>query len=301
LFVVSIVVWSYFNMQDGLLTGLGKAIVVPFENGLYGIAKLALLVALASWTGTTAVFVSWTLPAAALVVVISLLVARRLIPAHAKESSTRSIPMTPSALVQFLTLDYVASLFATMTATLMPVIVVLILDATRGAYFYIAWVIVTTLMLFPQYTVASFTVHAVRDQSDLAEQVRRTLVHVARIIVPLVIGLVLLAPVVLGLFGPQYAAEGTDLLRLGLLALLPASLNVLFLGVARVQRRGKAIVVVQATVALFTLGLSVVLLPELGIATVGGAWLVANSLVAAYLVVAEFRPLFQTRAMSPGG
>ncbi len=297
-FVASIVVWSFFNMQDGLLTGLGQAIIVPFENGLYGIAKLALLVVLATWTGQAAVFVSWTLPAAFLVVAVSLYIARRLIPAHTARTGSRRLPMTPRALVRFMSLDYVASLFATTTIALMPVIVVSVLGATNGGYFYIPWVIITTMMLIPQYTVASFTVQAVDAPADIGAQARQTLIHVMRMIVPLIIGLMLFAPLLLEIFGPKYADEGTAMLRLGLLGLLPMSVNVLFLGIARVQRRGRAIVTTQATLTIVTLVVSITLLPSLGIVSVGGAWLAANSLVAAYVFVAELRPLLRAQSGS---
>ena len=38
-----VVIWTLFAVQDAALTGLGKARWLPIENGLAGIAKLALL------------------------------------------------------------------------------------------------------------------------------------------------------------------------------------------------------------------------------------------------------------------
>ncbi|MDQ6779134.1 MAG: hypothetical protein M3071_23575, partial [Actinomycetota bacterium] len=43
-FVAATVAWCVFNLQDAALTGLGAATIVPIENGVYGIAKIVLLV-----------------------------------------------------------------------------------------------------------------------------------------------------------------------------------------------------------------------------------------------------------------
>src|SRR5207302_954290 len=56
----SVTVWCVFALQDAVLTGIRQAVWIPIENGLYGIAKIAMLVALAHVTRTYGgIFASW--------------------------------------------------------------------------------------------------------------------------------------------------------------------------------------------------------------------------------------------------
>ena len=55
---------------------------VPLENGLYGIGKIALLVALAPVTPEYGIIVSWFLPALVLLPPVNLLIFRRLLRRH---------------------------------------------------------------------------------------------------------------------------------------------------------------------------------------------------------------------------
>ena len=68
LFVVATVVWGIFALQDSALTGLRQALWIPLENTTFALAKIVLLVVLASSFQSIGIFTSWNLP-----VLISLL------------------------------------------------------------------------------------------------------------------------------------------------------------------------------------------------------------------------------------
>src|SRR3954467_6747058 len=59
-FVVATVAWTLFVIQDGVLTGLGRATWVPLENAAFSVAKLAVLVVAAALLPREGIFVSWT-------------------------------------------------------------------------------------------------------------------------------------------------------------------------------------------------------------------------------------------------
>jgi O-antigen/teichoic acid export membrane protein len=199
--------------------------------------------------------------------------------------------MTAGTMVRFLGLDYAASLASTMTATLLPIVVVSSSGSANGAFFYIPWVMVTTLSLVPLYLSASLTVQASAKRDQLELFVRHTLAQMARMLLPIVVLIFIGAELLLSVFGATYAREGSGLLRVASLGVLPFGLNVLFLAVARVQGRGRAILSVQVFLTVVTLGLSIVLLPQLGIVGVGVAWLAANGAVAVVVGWLELRPL----------
>ena len=96
-FVVAIAAWTLFNLQDGLLTGLGRATIVPIENTAYAVAKLIVLIALAGWAGGTAIVVSWTLPAAVVVFVVTVLIFALLVPIPAGKRGEEAASLDAAA------------------------------------------------------------------------------------------------------------------------------------------------------------------------------------------------------------
>ncbi|MEK8143553.1 hypothetical protein NKH18_20340 [Streptomyces sp. M10(2022)] len=58
-FTGSCVAWAVLTLQDGVLTGLRKAVWVPVGNAVFSIGKLLLLAAFATALPVLGVFVSW--------------------------------------------------------------------------------------------------------------------------------------------------------------------------------------------------------------------------------------------------
>jgi Na+-driven multidrug efflux pump len=100
------------------------------------------------------------------------------------------------------------------------------------------------------------------------------------------------APWALRAFGPNYAHAGAGLLRLLAAGAIPNVLIALALGVARVQHKGMTVLAIQGVQSVLLIGLSVVLLPQLGIEGVGVAWIVSQLVMAVVLLAGMLRPLF---------
>jgi O-antigen/teichoic acid export membrane protein len=111
--------------------------------------------------------------------------------------------------------------------------------------------------------------------------------------VPAVVGLILLAPLLLGIFGSDYVVGGTQILRLLTLAAIPYTVVALALVVARIQYRLREVVAIQAAVALLALGSSAVLVQRYGGTGVAAAWLGTQTLMAAVLLATRLRWLYR--------
>lgn len=283
--------WSIFNLQDGVLTGFRRAVWVPVENGSHALAKIGILVACVVLAPTLGIVVSWILPTIGVVVVVSVVLVRRWIPGYIATHADRRPSLDPRTLMTFVAADSVGALFALGASTLLPVLVVGAVGAATGAYFAIAWTIITALTLVPLNMAASLTVESVHSQAELGPQVRRLGAHLCRILVPLVVGVVVLAEWGLHLFGAAYSEHAATALRVGAIGLLPFAANTMFLATSRIRARWRSVVVVQATIAMLTVGLSAMLLGPMGIAGVTLAWLIAQTLVALVLVPTQLLPL----------
>jgi aminoglycoside phosphotransferase len=129
----------------------------------------------------------------------------------------------------------------------------------------------------------------------LAEYARKVLCQTARLVVPAAVAVALTAPYLLRLFGRQYADHAATTMSLLALSAIPNMITVLHVSVYRVQRRMRAVVTLLAGLCGSVLLLGSALLAVMGIAGVGLAWLLCQSIVAVVLRRVD------SGAVAPGG
>ncbi|MFD6276843.1 lipopolysaccharide biosynthesis protein [Streptomyces sp. NPDC060209] len=279
-FTGSCVAWAVLTLQDGVLTGLRKAVWVPVGNAVFSIGKLLLLAAFATALPALGVFVSWAAAIALSVLPLGWLIFRRLIPRQAGADRDREPPRLRE-IGRFLAGDSVGALFSLAMINLLPVMVAVRFDAAHNGFFYIAYTVGGTMEFMAINMASSLTAHASHSPGHLAEGVRGALRRMAVLLVPVVVVLVLFAPQILSPFGSDYAAHGTLVLRLLAAAALPRVVVELYIGVLRVQGRTGALAVLQGTMCALVLGSAALLLGPMGIAGAGWAMLLAMTAVAA--------------------
>jgi O-antigen/teichoic acid export membrane protein len=279
-FVLSVVVWSIFALQDSILTGLRQAVYIPVENAVYGVAKLA-VVALAGSLTVWSILLSWVVPAAILTVPVTILLFHRLLPRHT------AIPVKVRPLDgwrAYLARDTVGLLCAQGLTVALPVVVLSRLGAESAGAFAVVWMLSQTLDLLSINMGMSLTVEGVHDQDRLPAMLRQLRLR----IVPLVclvaaIGAVT-APFVLTLFGPGYAASGATALAMLLLGSALKSFSILSTYAARARRDSKLILYVQVIQTSVTLIGTLFLSEWLGLTGVGVAYVLAQICAAVFLL-----------------
>ncbi|MFE2012783.1 lipopolysaccharide biosynthesis protein [Streptomyces sp. NPDC059491] len=278
-FTASCVGWALLTLQDGVLTGLRRAIWVPVGNAVFSLGKLVLLGVLATGLPLLGVFVSWSAAIALSVVPLAWLVFRRLIPRQAGVDHDRE-PPTLREIGRFMAGDSVGALFSLAMINLLPVMVAVRFDAAHNAFFYTAYTVGGTMEFMAINMASSLTAHASHSPESLAEGVRGALRRMTLLLVPVVLFLVVLAPLLLTPFGEEYAENGTTVLRLLAAAALPRVAVELYIGVLRVQGRTGALAVLQGAMCALVLGSAVVLLGPYGISGAGYAVLGSMTLMA---------------------
>ncbi len=288
-FVAATMLWTVFVLQDAALAGLRKAPWLPVENGLYGVAKIVLLVVFAAMSARFSVFASWTVPLLAVVVAVNYLMFRRAVPAHIAATTGAAQPFRRRQVVRYAAKDYVASAMWTATAALLPIIVLDIAGAEANAYFYLAWTIAYTLYLVSRSTGVALITEGALEPAKLIAYSRQVIGQTSVLIVPSVLVVVVAAPLILSIFGPDYAREGSTVLRLLVLAAIPNMAVTLFISIARVERRMRSVLYVNAAMLVGVVTLSVLLLPSLGVVGVGWAWLAVQTVLAVVLLATGLR------------
>ncbi|MFF0746260.1 lipopolysaccharide biosynthesis protein [Streptomyces sp. NPDC004111] len=284
-FVLAVVMWSLLTLQDGVLTGLRSALWVPVGNTVFSAVKLLLLVLIASSIPTAGVFVSWVAAIAVSVVPLGILVFRRLVPQHVRATEGLAEPPTMRQMGRFLAGDYTGSLFSLAVVYLVPVIVASQVSSADNAYFYITTTIGGTVNLLAINMGASLTVEGAHDPASLARNCRAALKKMAKLMLPVGAVLFFGAPYILRVFGEGYAQAATPLLRwFAVGALLRVIIEVYF-AVLRAQSRTSGLAYLQGALCVLVLGLTLLLLPRMGLTGAGVAEISSLAVIASIAAV----------------
>ncbi|MFJ9350102.1 lipopolysaccharide biosynthesis protein [Streptomyces sp. NPDC101237] len=298
-FVVAVVGWNLLTLQDGVLTGLRNAPWVPVGNTVFSAVKLGLLVAFAVAVPTAGVFVSWVAAIATSVVPLGWLVFRRLVPRHVKATGEHARPPTLREIGRFLAGDYTGSLFSLAVVYLVPVIIASQVSAEDNAYFYITTTIGGTTNLLAINMGASLTVEGSHDPARLAADTRAALKRMARIMVPICSLLFFGAPLILGVFGTGYADAATPLLRWFAVGALLRVVMETYFAVLRAQSRTAGLAWLQGLLCVLVLGLTLVLLPRMGLTGAGVAEICSLTVIVTIAAPRLWRTLRATPADVP--
>jgi O-antigen/teichoic acid export membrane protein len=278
-FVAAAIVWTIFALEDNALIGLRRASWVPVENASYGAAKLLFLVIGAEVGLSRGVYAAWIAPLPVVVVVVNLLIFTRVIPHHERTFGHRGPPPAAGTVARFVGPDYFGQLFMQLCTTALPLLVISRFGASANAAFYVALTIALTVDLFSNNLGASLVVEANHAPERLGELLRASVTRGARLITPLILFIVVVAPLLLDVYGHHYRVQGTTELRLLALAAIPRVLLTLFYGAERARGRTYPILFVNAALCALVLGLSWPLMDHFGVVGVAYAFLAANSAV----------------------
>jgi len=291
-FMISVMIYGIFALQDGVLVGLRQATWVPVENLAFAVAKLLMLALPVALFADYGVYVSWLLPMAMALLPVNWLIFRRLLPNHLLATQGQAAPFQVADVARYVAGDYFGSLIWTATICLMPLMVLQRAGATANGYYYMAWTITYALYLISRNMGMSLVTEAALAPGQLLTLSYRTLSQSFRLLTPMVLLLTVGAPWLLHFFGADYATEATVLLRLLILSALPGIVTTVYVAMVRSQRRLKALIIVNLALCLSVLTISYLFLDVYGTVAVGWAWLVSQSVVALVLLLTEMRALW---------
>jgi O-antigen/teichoic acid export membrane protein len=294
-FPLAVAVLAVFTVQDFVLLGLRGASWIPMKNLAFSVAKLVLLVALAALLPQGGLVVAWVVPAVVAVAVIQVLVHRRLLPRRMAEADEGHRLPPVRGLVGYASAEFAIGVMSQVIPMILPLIILHELGAEQNAYFAIPWTINAALNMLAWNIATNFVVEASADEEQTQALTRRSLRLGLLVGGSGALTLLLFAPLVLWLFGGQYAAEGVDLLRLMALAEPFVIVTTVYSGVLRIRRQAGRVVIVQGSIAVAIVSLTVLLIPSMGVTGAGLAYLIAEGGAGLVLLVPLVRSLRHRR------
>jgi O-antigen/teichoic acid export membrane protein len=283
-FVVATMLWSVFVMQDSVLVSVDRPAGVPAENSAFTVLKIALIVVFSLEATAAGIWWSWTIAMAICVIGTTAYLFGRAVPSFARNRDPGTVHVASRReLGRFIGPDYAGALAWIACTSLVPILVLDLTSPRTSAAFALPWSICFALYSVPSAFGQSLVAHGVRRQELLDKYHRQALMHSLGLLLPVVLLIVGLAPVGLRIFGPFYASHST--LTLLALSALPNCVVALAVSRARVLRQMKTVVIVLVGLAVFVLGLTILLVPRLGIVGGGIAWLSGECVVATALLI----------------
>ncbi|MGP3960093.1 lipopolysaccharide biosynthesis protein [Nonomuraea sp. 3N208] len=279
-FLASVVVWAVFTLQDVVLTGLRRATFVPMNNLVFGLVKMGLLVALAGALPEGGIFVSWVIPTALALIPVNWLIFGVVVPRHVRAADAGQEPPRLREIGRFLSGDFPGTLSILAIVYLVPVVIATQVGEATFGRFSMAHTLASMIELLAMNMAVSLTVEGSFEPAQLAANCRRALRRAFMIVIPIITVAILGAPLILTIFGSDFAEEGTLLLRLMALAVLPRVLIEVYLSALRALSKARALAVVQIGLAVLVLVSTIALFPFAGVNAVGYGLLFSELLVA---------------------
>jgi O-antigen/teichoic acid export membrane protein len=191
--------------------------------------------------------------------------------------------------------NHISTLLLSAPDFVLPLIVVSRLGGESGAYFYVAWAVSMIIVTVPVSLSLSLFSEGSHYQQRLHRDLWRAL-GPALVVSALGAGVLLVAGDKLLLaFGGDYAREGRDVMRLLAVAALPACVTSVYVGVERVRKAVRRLILMSLLIAGITLGGGYALLPSMGVKGVAIAWLAAQCMAAA---IATGQYFFERRRLT---
>ena len=185
--------------------------------------------------------------------------------------------------------NYVAGMLWMLPQTVLPLIVVNLLGTEQNAYYYIGWNVAAIVFAIPAAVSFSLFAEGSHHEDKLGIEIVRALKLLSVILIPSIVILTIFNAKILALFGAAYSENGTKLFWYLIFSAIPISMNYIYYGIKRVEKKMKAVIILSAVVASIIVGLSYILLPRMGIVGAGVAWLSGQGAGSVFVVYSLFK------------
>jgi O-antigen/teichoic acid export membrane protein len=187
--------------------------------------------------------------------------------------------------------NHIAMVFAALPGLILPLIIINLISAEMTAYFYISWMIASTLFTIPGAISMSLFAEGAFKPENLRIEMIKAIKLIYILLIPGIILIYILGDKFLLLFGSGYSDNSLIMLYILAISSISVAINSLYVTVLRVQKKVKEIMYLLVFTTTFTLIMSYLLLTRMGLIGVGIAWLLPNVIVTLIIGVKMIRKI----------
>lgn len=263
LFMVMMAMVSLNSLTDAVFIANRRAEFHTIVYAIFGVARLVLplfMISLGMWGIFTSYIVAVVISLALSLIFMKLYCGYKVF----TRPSLRLIGQTRKYAVN----NYVGIILSGFAAQILPSLIVRHLGASSAAYFSMAWTMANLLYIVPSATTQSLLAESSHDPAQKTQNLKQTIRILTLILTPAIILSILVAPVLMKVFGPQYSRGSTLIFQILAASTIFIAVSSVCNTMLNIERRSGGIVAAQAATLLVTLG-SVTFLWPLGLPGVG--------------------------------
>jgi O-antigen/teichoic acid export membrane protein len=167
---------------------------------------------------------------------------------------------------------------------LLPVVVTTRLGTQDNAYFYVTWMVGSSIFMISPAVSSAIFAEGSHDDRGLRRLALRSLRIIMAMVGPATLVVAAAGIPILEIFGPRYASAGYGLLIILLLSSFPDTVTNIAVATLRVRGRLRTAAALNGCMAVISVGGAWIAAPRLGIVGAGLAWLGAQTAGAVAVV-----------------
>ena len=198
----------------------------------------------------------------------------------------------------YATINYVSRLLLQVSPFIIPLMIVNVLGSEMNAYFAVSMTIVAIVTVIPSSLFNSLLAESANEETLNKKNIKRALSLMFVLLIPVTIFFVVFPDLILSVFGPTYSEQGSPLLRIMILSILPWGIIYLFIVVERFKKTSYRLLYVTVASACLSIGLSYLMMLTYGLIGVGFGYLTAQLLVASVVALFLWRMMGQDQSQN---
>ena len=183
--------------------------------------------------------------------------------------------------------NHVAGIFGTAPGLILPIMVVNVLGAEQGAYFYVVWAITRIIFVASGAISTSFFAEGSNAPDMVYMNARRSLKLAYLLLIPIVVGVFLIGDKILLVFGDVYSQNATELLWVFAVSSLLLAFNSISFNIERVRKNLKTLNIYIGFMAFSIIIFSYLFMIQFGLIGIGLGWFVAQLLTAVIIIISR--------------
>lgn len=245
---------------------------ILIKNSIISILKLVLPFALIAF-GAYGIFAS-----AASAFALGVLVSLMILLLHFKIRPSISVNVSwikETSIYSFA--NYMADFMFIMPSLVLPVIILNVLSAKYAAYYYIASMMQSILLVIPLAATQALLTEGSYNEAELKKHVKKALAMILVILLPTTAIIVFDGNIILQFFGKTYATEAFQFLQLYSISTIFTALLLIANAIMKVKHQMKSLVILNVVATVFTLWLSYAFISG-RLVGIGWGWTLAQAI-----------------------
>ena len=275
IFIIFTCAYTMFTLQNNIFIAVRFAKMSFFLSTFWAILKIPLLIIFSS-LGLIGVFSSWGLMTV-ISSVVGIIILSRIFDGYKPFIILKSDLI--KSMMHYSFGNYIAGFLFSMPSLIIPLFLVNI-NPEMSAFFYIAWMIAGILYSMMGAINLSLFAECSHNSDKLKANLISTLKLILIILVPATAAVILFGNYILSSFGENYSNNAYKLLILLTVSSFPYAINQIFITINRVKAKVMPIIYLNGFIALCVFFIISISINEIGLISVGIAWLVTQCISA---------------------